>query len=212
MAGSSLPLSAVLVLGFANLIADGIAMGTGDFMSSKAEFDSQVEELAATEARFAANPAAMQAASVRDLVSKGFSQADAEELTGILATQKDFFVKYHMGEQAGRELPGDDPLAPLKDGTVTFVSFLVFGSIPMWVYVIAYGANYKSAGGSLAISAAATVLALAALGYLQGQITKQSRARAAFLMTLNGSLACAAAYLLSWGIMAIIGNGESGCM
>ena len=36
----------------------------------------------------------------------------------------------------GQEVP-DDPWGPLKDGTVTFIAFLVFGSIPLWAYVLA---------------------------------------------------------------------------
>ncbi|KAI5345413.1 hypothetical protein L3X38_013290 [Prunus dulcis] len=39
----------VLVLGFANLVADGISMGFGDFMSSSSEKDIAAKERAVTE-------------------------------------------------------------------------------------------------------------------------------------------------------------------
>ena len=39
----------VLVLGFANLVADGISMGFGDFVSSSTEREAAVTERAVTE-------------------------------------------------------------------------------------------------------------------------------------------------------------------
>lgn len=44
VAGGSLPVTTVLVLGFANLIAEAISMGFGDGLSSKAEYDYLVAE------------------------------------------------------------------------------------------------------------------------------------------------------------------------
>lgn len=42
--GGSLSTEVILTLGFANLIADAISMGLGDFLSSKAEYDHLVAE------------------------------------------------------------------------------------------------------------------------------------------------------------------------
>lgn len=39
----------VLVLGFANLVADGISMGVGDFLSSSIEKDVATKEMTVTE-------------------------------------------------------------------------------------------------------------------------------------------------------------------
>ena len=38
-----------------------------------------------------------------------------------------------MGEELEMEVP-DDPWGPAKDGAFTFLSFLTFGSVPMWIY------------------------------------------------------------------------------
>ena len=113
-----------------------------------------------------------------------------------------------MVEEIGEQAP-DDPWGPTKDGLMTFLSFLVFGSVPMWVYVIVYGAGYGNAGGTFGIAAASTVVTLFALGALQGVITRQGIVKSGLGMTINGSLAAAAAYLISWGILQAIGNGSS---
>lgn len=175
--GGALPVSTVVVLGFANLIADAIAMGVGDFLSSKAEWAHLKTGLDEHEASFAADPAAIKAKVARELVSKGFTPEDATELVDILAQHKDFFIEYVMSEHENEELPGD-AWGPAKDGIVTFFSFLVFGSVAMWVYVIALSAKYRDADGILGISAAATVLSLFALGVIQGHVSKQNRIRA----------------------------------
>ena len=113
-----------------------------------------------------------------------------------------------MAEELGTEVP-DDPWGPLKEGGATFASFLLFGSVPMWIYVFTYAGKYKDAGGIFGIAAAATAATLFLLGALQGAITRQSIARSGASMMINGSLAAAAAYLLSWGILQAIGNGTS---
>lgn len=206
VAGAALPIETVLVLGFANLIADGIAMGAGDFLSSKAEFDFLVDEKAKSAALLEGGRGGADVAAA--LEAKGLSAADAAEVVAIVSkpAYREFGTEFVLVEKFEQEVP-DDPWGPAKDGAVTFVSFLFFGSLPLWVYVITYGAKYKSAGGSFGISAAACALSLFALGVLQGAITKQPRVKAGLYMTVNGTLAGAAAYALSYGITAAIGNG-----
>lgn len=57
------------------------------------------------------------------------------------------------------------------------------------------------------IACAFTALTLFMLGVTQAQITKQGRVKTGLLMTLNGGLAAAAAYLIGWGLEHAIGNG-----
>lgn len=121
---------------------------------------------------------------------------------------KDFFIEYVVSEHEDEELPGE-AWGPFKDGVVTFISFLIFGSVAMWVYVICAGAKYTFANGVLGISAAATFLALFVLGVIQGHVSKINRMKSGLSLALNGSLACAAAYGVSYGIMQAIGG--TGC-
>jgi DNA damage-binding protein 1 len=208
VAGGALGIETVLVLGFANLIADAIAMGAGDYISSLAEFrflqseESRAGELIATRQEVAAR--SVTAA----LVKKGLRAEDAAEIVSIVARNPPFYREFLLVESLEQEVP-DDPLGPAKDGAVCFTSFLIFGSVPLWVYVIVYAAKYKNVGGAFGISAVACALSLFVLGCVQGQITRQSRVRAGLFMTVNGMLAGAAAYLVSWGIEAAIGVASS---
>ena len=87
------------------------------------------------------------------------------------------------------------------------MSFLAFGSVPMWSYVITFYAGYKSRGGVFGIACAFTALTMFLLGVTQATITKQNRLQTGVLMTLNGSLAAASAYLVGWGLEHAIGSG-----
>ena len=93
------------------------------------------------------------------------------------------------------------------------MSFLIFGSVPMWVYIIAFPADAESQWTIFGVAAAMTAITLFLLGATQAYITRGNFVTAGTLMTVNGSLAAAAAYLLSWGLFTLIGNGvdESGC-
>ena len=113
-----------------------------------------------------------------------------------------------MVEEIGEQAP-DDPWGPTKEGAITFLSFLLFGSVPMWVYIACYASGYKDVNGTFGIAAAATVITLFVLGATQGAITRQNILKSGGGMAINGTLACAAAYLVSWGILRIIGNGSS---
>lgn len=57
MAGASLPIETALLMGFSNLIADGISMGLGDFLSSKAEHEYEASESKREQWEFDANKA-----------------------------------------------------------------------------------------------------------------------------------------------------------
>ena len=79
------------------------------------------------------------------------------------------------------------------------------------VVVFTYVGNYRNTSGVFGIAAAATAITLFLLGALQGGITRQNIALAGTYMMINGSLAAAAAYAISVGILHIIGNGTQAC-
>ena len=192
----------VITLGFANLIADGLSMGVGDFLSSRAEFQHLVAEKAREEWEFDNFPEGERAEMVTKLIEdKAFAAEDAEKVIGVLGAKehRDFFVDYMMHEELGLEIP-DDPWAPLKDGAMTFVSFLIFGAVPLIVYAACWGGGLADQGAIFGIACAFTFVTLVALGVLQGAITGLPLWRAGLYMGAIGSLAAAAAFLVGWGL------------
>jgi len=212
--GGKQSIEVVIVLSLANLVADALSMGVGDFLSSRAEFAHAVAEKKREQWEFDNFPAGERAEMVAKLVEeKNFEFADAERIIGVIGARehRDFFVDYMLQEELGLEAP-DDPWAAAKDGATTFVSFLVFGSVPLVVYVFCWVASLPEGARELpqavvfGIACAFTFVTLFALGALQGAITRLNIFYSGAYMASIGSLATGAAFLVGWGLAQAVTN------
>jgi len=206
VAGASLPAQTAILMGFSNLIADALSMGLGDFLSSKAELEFEMTEAAREKAEFAKDPAGEILEHARLLVDRGVAKADADVIAETLARYPDVFHDAHMPLELGISAP-DGSATPAMDGFVTFMSFIIFGSVPMFTYVILFFAGVHNNRTIFGAACAMTAATLFSLGWTQATITGQQRIRTATLMTINGGLAAAAAYLVGWGLEHAVGTG-----
>lgn len=210
--GASLSPQVVVVSGFAKLVGDAIAMGMGDIVSEMAEHayihTERAREMKETET--------MLDAEVNEMVeiykSKGFSDEDAREVIGILTgnpAYKDFFVDHMMVQELGHQVPSHED-HPFKDGAVTFISFLIFGSLPLIPYCIFIGAKYEDKWGSFGVSIGVTILTLFLLGVVQAKIIRLPSIwlvlKQGLFMAINGGLAAGAAFLIGWGLEKAVGT------
>ena len=206
VAGASLPPQTAILMGFSNLIADAISMGLGDFLSSKAELEFEISESVREKVEFEHSPQEEIGEHADLLIARGMNKADAWSLSMTLAKYPDVFHEMHMPLELGISAP-DGGSTPAMDGFVTFISFILFGSVPMWTYLILFYAGFKGNGGIFGISCATTAMTLFALGWVQASITGQHKLRTGSLMMINGGLAAAAAYLVGWGLEHAVGTG-----
>jgi VIT1/CCC1 family predicted Fe2+/Mn2+ transporter len=166
--GSDMAANVVILLGFSNVIADGIAMGVGDALSAKAENDHVLAE----RRREAWEYDNYREGEIKEMielyVSKGFSTEDASKVIRIMAQEKykDFFIDHMMLQELGHEVPDADD-SPAKAGLAMFISFILFGSVPLIPYIGFYAGKYHEPGAQFGICCAATVVALFTLGVMQ---------------------------------------------
>ena len=166
VAGSSLPIQVVILSGFAKLLGDGLAMGLGDCMSEQAEHNHIRGEHAREVWEMDNYPQGEIDEMVAIYVSKGFSQDEAVKIIGLMTKKPEYrkyFIEHMMVQELGQRLPDPDD-SPAKAGGVTFASFLFFGSLPLWPYVIFLGANYNNYNGMFGICIGVTVLCMFFLG------------------------------------------------
>src|SRR5690606_3970330 len=130
--GASLGNSIVVILGVANLIADGFSMSLGNFFSTKAERDNfkkhrqieywEVENLPETERL-----------EIREIYeAKGFKGELLDRVVDVITSDKDVWVDTMMKEELEMVM-GEK--TPYKTAGVTFVSFILVGSVPLLSYV-----------------------------------------------------------------------------
>lgn len=139
---------------------------------------------------------------------KGFTREEATKAMAImtkLPAYTDVFLDHMMVQELEQQVPGEDE-NPIKDGAITFASFMVFGSIPLWAYVIFYGAKYRGVWGGFGICIAVTLVCMFALGALQAVILKQGWLKQGVVMTFIGALSSAASYLVGWGLQEAYGS------
>jgi VIT1/CCC1 family predicted Fe2+/Mn2+ transporter len=208
VAGASLPIETALLMGFSNLIADGISMGLGDFLSSKAEHEYEASESEREQLEFEADREGEVREQVELFEKAGVTPEDAAMLASTLSRYPAVFHAVHLPAELGIA-PPDDDASPGVDGVVTFGSFLLFGSVPMWTYLFTFLAKYRDERGVFGITCLTTMLTMFALGVTQASITRQNRLKAGLLMTLNGSVAAASAFLVGWGLEHAIGTGTT---
>lgn len=206
--GATLSIEVIILSGFAKLLGDGLAMGLGDCMSEQAEHKHIKGEHAREAWEYASYPAGEKAEMIELYKEKGFSEDEATRIIGIMTSKPEYaeyFVSHMLTMELGHTLP-DEGDNPIKDGGVTFASFMVFGSVPLWVYLIAWGAGYADHGGLFGIAIAVTLVCLFVLGALQAWIIKQNVWKQGAVMTFNGGVAAAAAYLIGWGLQQSVGG------
>lgn len=134
-AGASLDSKVVIILGFANLIADGFAMSVGSYLSTKSEKENynkhkkieywEVDHLPEKEKE-----------EIREIYqAKGFEGELLEKVVATITADKDRWVDVMMKEEL--EMSEESKL-PAAMGGVTFGSFLLWGLIPLIIYVADY--------------------------------------------------------------------------
>ena len=118
MAGAQLPIETALMMGFSNLIADGISMGLGDFLSSKAEQEYQAGESKKEQWEFENAREIELAEQEKQFQDQGMTKEDAILTTATLAKYPDIFHAIHLNGELGFG-PPDKDASPAKDGLVS---------------------------------------------------------------------------------------------
>eukprot|EP00003_Mantamonas_plastica_P022785 TRINITY_DN3948_c0_g1_i1.p1 TRINITY_DN3948_c0_g1~~TRINITY_DN3948_c0_g1_i1.p1 ORF type:complete len:281 (-),score=88.97 TRINITY_DN3948_c0_g1_i1:23-865(-) len=213
VAGGNLSLSVVLILGFANLIADGISMGLGDYISTRAEID-YAEMERRREAWECEQFLDLEKKEMVELYeSKGLSKEDATTVVNIISKDQDVFVDIMMVEELSIMPPPSQEEA-MMNGCVTFGSFLFFGVIPLLAFVVAVAINpadTNDLGTTFLISCLLTAATLFILGALTSKFSHSAWYIAGFKMLINGAVAAAASYLIGMLVSYIVlGDASAG--
>ena len=130
--GANLDSSIVIILGFANLLADGFAMSVGAYLSTKSEID-RFKKNEAIEYWEVDNLPEKEIAEVREIYeAKGFEGELLDKVVEVIISDKDRWVDVMMKEELEMTL---DNKSPFKVGATTYASFLIMGLIPLVAYV-----------------------------------------------------------------------------
>ena len=191
-AGAGLDSSVVIILGFANLIADGFSMSVGAYLATRSE-KQQFQKHRQIEYHEVDTIPEQEKQEVREIyAAKGFEGELLDQVVEVLTADRDRWVDVMMKEELGMM---EETKPPFSMGLVTFISFILVGFIPLTVYVMDYVLG--SFPYPLFLSAAVlTSLGFILVGWLKAAVTQTSKLRGVFESLLLGGIAAALAYLV----------------
>jgi VIT1/CCC1 family predicted Fe2+/Mn2+ transporter len=130
--GASLDAKVILILGAANLLADGFSMAAANYSSTKAEVDDYNRIRRIEERHIELHPEG-EREEVRQLYrAKGFSGDDLERMVNIVTSSKDHWIDFMLAEEYGVPLA---QRSPLKSAWATFTAFAICGLVPLIPFV-----------------------------------------------------------------------------
>lgn len=188
-AGAQMNSEVVIILGFANLLADGFAMSVGSYLSTKSEKENYNKHKAVEYWEVDHLPE-KEKQEIREIYQeKGFEGELLEQIVDTITADKDRWVDVMMKEELEMS---EETKSPITMGGMTFVSFALFGFIPLLIYVIDYFSPRDV--NLFMISSILTVLAFLAIGYLKSVINQTHRVRSVLETLFLGGAAATLAY------------------
>ncbi len=157
--GAGLSPRVIIVLGIANVLADGFSMAAANYSGSKAEADN-ARRLRAVEERHIEEVPDGERLELREILrTKGLTGKVLDAATEAIAADKGKWIDLMLVDEYG--LSPNEP-HPLRNAIVTFVAFLAAGLIPLIPFLL---------GGTdaFAASAAATAIVFFGIGTLKSR-------------------------------------------
>ncbi|HEV8590363.1 MAG TPA: VIT1/CCC1 transporter family protein [Pyrinomonadaceae bacterium] len=131
--GAHLSPVVIVIMGFANLLADGFSMAASNFLGTKSEHDD-MRRVAAIEYRHIDVAPEGEREEVRQIfAAKGFEGVDLERVVELITSDRDRWVRTMLTEEYGLPLEARSPwLAALT----TFSAFAVCGLVPLVPFLV----------------------------------------------------------------------------
>ncbi len=200
--GASLETSIILILGFANLFADGFAMAVANFQATKARLEF-IEKERKKEEWEIDNLAEEEKQEIRDIYAKkGFKDQLLEDIVKVITNRRKVWVDTMMKEELGLI---EDGKKPLDTAASTFVGFNLIGLIPLipFIFLHFFGIE-QSVTNMFLYSAISTGCSFFIIGVIKGKIVKKSLITSGFSTLLAGGIAATVAYFVGLWISSLI--------
>jgi|SRR3989344_517322 len=195
--GADFSTKVILILGFANLLADGFSMAASNFLGSRSENDlfrkeknrelDEVEKVPEKEKQ-----------EIREVFRHhNFSTGDSEKLVELVSHNKEFWVDFMMRYELGMNVPEEG--SEWKSALLTFLAFVLAGSLPLLPF-----AAFSFGDFAFLYSIIATASALFAVGAARYFVTHVNWIISGLEMLFVGGIAAGVSYFIGYIISALI--------
>lgn len=193
--GAELSSNVILILGAANLLADGFSMAASNFLGVRADRQMLDRIRSIEEEHIAAHPAGEEEEIRQIFREKGFVDDDLERAVAVITSNRRRWVDTMLTEEHGLALDG--PRAT-KAALTTFVAFIVVGFVPLAPFLF----GIEPAFGW---SSALTGTAFFAVGAWKSRFVLQNWLVSGLETLALGGGAAAVAYLVGAALKGLAG-------
>lgn len=191
----------VIILGVANVVADGFSMAVSNYLGTKAEVE-QVELARRIEEKHIRHTPEGETEEIRQIFSnKGFDGQLLEDVVEVITSNRHVWIETMLREEWGLSLTKQ---SPVKAAWITFIAFVIVGFLPLSPF-IADAIFGLSAQPIFGISLSFTAIAFFSIGALKARYLSESWLRAGIETLLMGGGAAGVAYGLGLLLKNVVG-------
>ena len=186
--GAGFSASVALVLGIANLLADGFSMAVSNYESIQAQ-QEYIDDVRENEMRHIEQVPEGEREEVRQIFrQKGFDGEMLERVVEIISQDRNVWVDTMLTEEHGLQTQA---LSPFRSASTTFVAFLIVGMMPLLPYTLAT----LSATQQFLISLTVAALMFLLIGMLKSMVYHRPILQSGLRTLLMGGAAAGLAFV-----------------
>lgn len=195
--GASLSPSIVIILGFANLFADGFAMAAGNYLSTRSKLEYEERERKRQDKEIQDFPERKISEIKSIYAEKGFKEELLEKVTSVIIANRKVWTDILLREKTG--IIDKKNEKPVFKAITTFVAFNLVGLIPLLPFIFALVIDNTSGLSSQAIfaySSVFTALSFFSIGIISGKVVDKPPLRSGFITLIIGGTAAGVSYIV----------------
>ncbi len=190
--GASLGASVVLIIGCANLISHGLAIAISYYLGTEAENKYNEAERKNTQKKLLGHFEQTEKELERYYTKHHYTKKEAEQIVHTLAKHKQVLAQTVMDEDYHLE---NTRVSPFKTAIATFLSFVFFGFIPLFSYLLELSPLFFALD-SFIVAASLTGATIFGLGTFKAAVTDKHWLRSGLEVLILGGIAASLAFLV----------------
>jgi len=196
-AGAGLSNGVVIVLGLANVLADGFSMAAGNFLRARADQQLLQRFRRLEETHIDRIPEGEREEIRQILRGKGFEGEMLERIVQVITEDRQRWVNTMLTDEWGLQL---QPPSPWRAALATLGAFVLAGLVPLVPMVILL---HRRASESFTASAIMTGATFFAIGVIRGRVVDQRPLGSGMETLLIGGSAAVLAFLVGWFLQGL---------
>jgi vacuolar iron transporter family protein len=190
VAGANLDETVVIILGGANLLADGFSMAVSNFLGTRAARQQRQRARHEEQLHIRLVPQGEREEIRQIFAAKGFEGDDLERVVEVITSDPELWTETMMSEELGY---GSTEPNEVRAALATLAAFVTIGFLPLMVYVYDLAAP-GAIDNAFTWSALMTAVAFLVVGGIRSRFVDQQWWRSAVETLVVGGLAAVLAY------------------